>query len=113
VIHDTSLFARAPKTAEWKASRRGFIVKMDCEELGRMVVDLGGGRKKTSDSVDPAVGLYFHKKLGAKVAPGDPIVTAYLPDGLDTVAWEKRFQAAITISPQRKPVPKLIMETLS
>ncbi len=113
VIHDTSLFVRAPKVAEWKAPRRGFITKMNCEELGRMVVDLGGGRKKTTDLVDPSVGLYFHKKLGAKVVAGDPLVTAYLPDGLDIPAWEKRFQAAVQISPQRKPVPKLILETLS
>lgn len=113
VIHDPSLFAKAPKKAEWKSPRRGFITKMNCEELGRMVVDLGGGRKKASDPVDPAVGFVFHKKLGAKVAAGDPLVTAYLPDGLDISAWEKRFLAAVTISPQRKPVPKLIMETLS
>jgi thymidine phosphorylase len=113
VLHDTSLFAKPAKKTEWKAPRRGYVTKMDCEELGRMVVDLGGGRKKTSDLVDPAVGFLFHKKLGAKVAAGDPIATAYLPDGLDVSAWEKRFQAAITISPQRKPVPKLILETLS
>jgi len=113
VIHDTSLFAKSPKRAEWKAPRRGFITKMDCEEIGRIVVDLGGGRKKASDAVDPSVGLIFHKKLGAKITAGETIVTAYLPDGLDIPAWEKRFFAAITISPQRKPVPKLILETLS
>ncbi len=113
VIHDTTLFAKAPKMVEWKAPRRGFITKMNGEELGRMVVDLGGGRKKTSDVVDPTVGFYFQKKLGAKVAAGEPIVTAYLPDGLDIPAWEKRFHAAVTISPQRKPVPKLILETLT
>jgi pyrimidine-nucleoside phosphorylase len=113
VIHDTSLFAKAPKKIEWKAPRRGFITKMNCEELGRMVVDLGGGRKKTSDIVDPVVGFYFHKKLGSKVTAGEPLVTAYLPDGLDIPAWEKRFHSAVTISPQRKPVPKLILETLT
>jgi thymidine phosphorylase len=86
---------------------------MDCEEIGRIVVDLGGGRKKTTDTIDFAVGLIFHKKLGAKVSAGDSIATAHLPDGLDVVAWEKRFQAAVQISPQRKPVPKLILETLS
>jgi pyrimidine-nucleoside phosphorylase len=113
VIHDPTLFAKSPKVAEWKAPRRGYITKMNCEELGRMVVDLGGGRKKTTDVVDPSVGLYFHKKLGAKLSAGDVIATAYLPDGLDVTAWEKRFLAALTISPQRKPVPKLVLETLS
>jgi pyrimidine-nucleoside phosphorylase len=113
VVHDTSLFPTAPKKVAWKAHRRGYITKMDCEEIGRIVVDLGGGRKKTTDTIDFAVGLIFHKKLGAKVSAGDSIATAHLPDGLDVVAWEKRFQAAVQISPQRKPVPKLILETLS
>lgn len=112
MIHHTTLFPQAPNKVEWKAGKRGYITKMNAEELGRMIVDLGGGRKKTADKIDPSVGFYFHKKLGAKVAAGDPIVTAYLPHGLDTPAWERRFQSAITISPQRKTVPKLIMETL-
>jgi thymidine phosphorylase len=113
VVNDVQLFARAPNQIEWKSPRKGYITKMNCEEIGRIVVDLGGGRKKTSDQVDPTVGLVFHKKLGAKLAAGDPIVTAHLPNGLDVAVWEKRFFSAITISPQRKPVPKLIMETLS
>jgi pyrimidine-nucleoside phosphorylase len=112
MIHDPSLFPKAAHIVDWKASRRGYITKINNEEVGRMLVDLGGGRKKTSDSVDPSVGFVFHKKLGAKIAPGDPIVTAHLPKGADPATWEKRFQAALTIGPQRKAVPKLIMETL-
>jgi len=112
MIHHTTLFPQAPNKVEWKAGKRGYITKMNAEELGRMIVDLGGGRKKTADKIDPSVGFYFHKKLGAKVAAGDSIVTAYLPHGIDTAAWERRFQSALTISLQRKSVPKLIMETL-
>lgn len=112
MIHNPSLFSQAPNKVEWKAGKRGYITKMNGEELGRMIVDLGGGRKKTTDKIDPSVGFTFHKKLGAKVSSGDPIVTAYLPDGIDLEAWERRFHRAVTISPQRKPVPKLIMETL-
>lgn len=112
MIEDTSLFPKAPVTVEWKAPRRGYITKINSEEIGRMIVDLGGGRKKASDTVNPSVGFQFHKKLGSNVAAGDPIVTAHLPEGTDLAAWEKRFHAAIQLSPQRKPVPKLIMETL-
>lgn len=112
MINDSSLFPQAPNKVEWKAPKRGYITKMDTQEIGRMIVDLGGGRVKTSDKIDPSVGFYFNKKLGAKVSTGDSVVTAYLPHGLDNGAWEKRFQAAVTVSPQRKPVPKLIIETL-
>lgn len=112
MLHNTELFAKAPIVVEWKAPKRGFITKMNTEEIGRMVVDLGGGRKKATDLVDPAVGLVFHKKLGAKLSTGDVVVTAHLPKGIDAMAFEKRFFSAVQISPQRKPVPKLIMDTL-
>ncbi len=112
VIHDPGQLPRAPVVVEWKAPKRGYITKMDCEEIGRIVVDLGGGRKKTSDVVDPGVGIHFHRKLGVKVATGETIATAYLPSGADPILWEKRFLAAIQINPQRKPVPKLILDTL-
>jgi pyrimidine-nucleoside phosphorylase len=112
MLHDLTLFPKAAHVVEWKAMKRGFLTKMDNEEIGRMIIDLGGGRKKTSDAIDPSVGFVFHKKLGAKLAPGDAIVTAYLPKGADRLAWEKRFQAALQIGPQRKAVPKLILETL-
>jgi pyrimidine-nucleoside phosphorylase len=112
MLHDLSLFPKAAHVVEWKAMKRGFLTKMDNEEIGRMIIDLGGGRKKTSDTIDPSVGFVFHKKLGAKLVPGDSIVTAYLPKGADVRAWEKRFQAALQIGPQRKAVPKLILETL-
>ncbi len=112
MIHDPKKLPSAPVVVEWKAPRRGYLTKMDSEEIGRIVVDLGGGRRKASDTVDPAVGIHFHKKLGAKLAPGDLIATGYLPRGADPVLWEKRFLATLKINPQRKPVPKLILETL-
>jgi pyrimidine-nucleoside phosphorylase len=40
-------------------------------------VVLGGGREKKEDSVDPAVGLVLHKKVGDEVMQGEPICTVY------------------------------------
>lgn len=111
-IHDTSLLPKAPKVVEWKAPKKGHIVKMNAQEIGQILVDLGGGRKQTSDSVDPSVGLVFHKKLGAQVRSGDVMVTAHLPTGADAAAFEKRFLAAVEIRSERKAVPKLISDVL-
>jgi pyrimidine-nucleoside phosphorylase len=111
-IHSTELFPLAHKIVQWKSPKKGYIVKMDTHEIGQMLVDLGGGRKKTSDEVDPSVGFVFHKKLGALVSTHDVLVTAHLPSGVDVGAWEKRFQSTLEIRSQRKTVPKLIAEVL-
>lgn len=111
-IHDPSLLPRAARVVEWKAPKKGYLVGMNASEIGQMLVDLGGGRRKTSDSVDPSVGFVFHKKLGARVAAGDSIVTAHLPTGVDAGEYEKRFWAALEIRSERKAVPKLVADVI-
>jgi pyrimidine-nucleoside phosphorylase len=96
----------------WKASRRGYIARMDTLALGRLLIELGGGRVKAADTIDHRVGFVFHRKLGARVQPGDPIATVYArkESGLDHL--EEKFLSAIEISGSRKPVPKLILERI-
>jgi thymidine phosphorylase len=40
-------------------------------------VILGGGRERKEDSVDPAVGIVLHKKVGDRVAAGESLATIY------------------------------------
>lgn len=115
-ILDPSKLPQAPVRAEWKARKRGFVSRMDTEQLGRILIELGGGRKTAADSVDPAVGLIFHRKLGAKVQAGDTLVTVHAPAAFAAKErmgeLEASFQAAIEISAVRKPVPKLVLEVI-
>ena len=89
---------------------------MDTELLGRILVELGGGRKTASDAVDPAVGLLFHRKLGAKVAAGDCLATVHAPAAYAARErmndLEASFHQAVEITAVRKPVPKLILEAI-
>jgi pyrimidine-nucleoside phosphorylase len=110
-IHDveTGLLV-APKQITWKAKKRGYIGKMDTEAIGRILIELGGGRKKASDAVDPSVGFIFHKKLGNRVQQGDPLVTVYAKNETLLDDLEALFHDALEITSTRKPVPKLIFE---
>ncbi len=112
-ILNPNLLPIAPKTIAWKAKKRGFIWKIDTETIGKIVVELGGGRKKASDTIDPAVGMVFHKKLGARIQAGETIATVYVSEKTETGELENlesRFHRAIEISDVRKPVPKLVFE---
>ena len=100
----------APVRVVWKAWKKGFISKMNTEEIGRILVEMGGGRKVASDRIDSRVGLAFHKKLGSRVQPGEPIVTVYANEGTDLNILETRFHESVEISGIRKPVPKLVFE---
>ncbi len=110
-IEDLTKLPQASKKVVWKAKKRGFLAKMNTEEIGRILVELGGGRKKASDTIDPGVGMVFHRKLGSRVQAGDPIVTVYAreQDAALLPQLQARFEAAVEITSQRKPVPKLML----
>ncbi len=115
-ILDPSKLPQAPVKAEWKARKRGYLARINTEQIGRLLIELGGGRKVAEDAIDPAVGLLFHRKLGAKVQPGDTLVTVHAPQAFAArermSELEAAFQAAIEITATRKPVPKLVQEAL-
>jgi pyrimidine-nucleoside phosphorylase len=100
----------SPQKIHWKAQKRGYIAQMNTETIGKILVELGGGRKKTSDTIDPGVGMVFHRKLGSFVQAGDPILTVHAPARMDVKNLEAQFHESIEITNARKPVPKLVFE---
>jgi pyrimidine-nucleoside phosphorylase len=77
VMDDPKRLPQAKHATEFTASQAGFVSSMDCERIGTACVVLGGGREKKEDSVDPAVGLVLHKKVGDEVAAGEPLCTVH------------------------------------
>lgn len=77
VIDDAGLLPRARYQAEIPSPASGVVTSMMVEQIGTAGVLLGGGREKKEDSIDPAVGIVIHKKLGDKVSPGEPLCTVH------------------------------------
>jgi pyrimidine-nucleoside phosphorylase len=65
---------RAPVIQPLPAKKGGEIKEMDAESIGRASVLLGGGRQKTGDSIDFAVGFSGIKKIGERVERGEPLM---------------------------------------
>ncbi|MBT3234626.1 MAG: thymidine phosphorylase [Bdellovibrionales bacterium] len=59
------------------APKSGFITSFATEEIGHMLVELGGGRKVANQEIDMAVGFTFHHKLGERVTEGEPLLTIH------------------------------------
>jgi thymidine phosphorylase len=53
------------------------VTAIACELVGTACVILGGGRERKEDSVDPAVGIVVHKKIGDKVSASEPLCTIH------------------------------------
>lgn len=112
ILHPEQL-PLATQQITWNASKKGYIHWMNTEMIGKILIELGGGRKKTSDPINSGVGLAFHKKLGNLVRKDDPIVTVYAPKEMSSEKLKElsqSFQEAIEISSTRQLMPKLILE---
>jgi pyrimidine-nucleoside phosphorylase len=72
--------ARLPGTehrVDVPGPQSGYVTAIACEHVGTACVILGGGRERKEDSVDPAVGIVVHKKIGDKVAKGEALCTIH------------------------------------
>ena len=78
-VDDPTLLPKAPLMAPLSAPRSGYVARADAREVGFTVVDLGGGRARKEDPVDPAVGVVLTEqgKLGARVQAGEPLLRVH------------------------------------
>jgi pyrimidine-nucleoside phosphorylase len=76
-IDDPSRLPVTGHTVEVPSSRAGYVESIVCEHVGTACVILGGGRERKEDSVDPAVGIVVHKKIGDAVSVGESLCTIH------------------------------------
>ena len=113
VVEDTSLLPQAREQVEYKAAKKGYLVKMEAGRIGRAAMALGAGRATAADSVDPAVGLVLHKKTGDAVEEGEPLATLHVnrPESVkEAEAW---LEPAFVIARKALPARPLVLETLA
>lgn len=93
---------------EVRSRSAGIVTAVDGAALGQAVVDLGGGRLRESDEINPAVGLSQVVRLGASLPKGAPlaVIHAARPDQADRA--EAAIQAAITLGSDPVDVPPLV-----
>lgn len=102
-IEDTRKLPQAHTTFEIKASRAGVVANCDVRELGMAIVELGGGRKKSSDKIDPSVGLSRMKRVGESIEAGEPLAVIHASSLSSAQAVSKRISDAYTIGNHAAP----------
>lgn len=75
-IEDLQKFEKAPIIIPLIAETDGYVEELDANLVGRIVLNLGAGRKEKDDKIDSRVGIIFSKKIGDEVIKGD--VLAYI-----------------------------------
>jgi pyrimidine-nucleoside phosphorylase len=114
VIDDYSrLGVPAPRCAVVTAPRDGFVTDIDAEKVGVAVRDLGGGRRRAEDAIDPAVGVILRAKPGEPVKAGDRILEVWHRDEAALVGVWPGLQSAVAVGDEPPPERPLILEELA
>ena len=112
VIDNYALMPQAKNRKEVKSRSNGYLAATNCMQFGMALAMLGGGREKKEDTIDPGVGLEFHKRIGDRIAAGETLVTihynsdARLADAINLI--ENSFICSDQPAPRKKLVRRLV-----
>ncbi|MFP8487943.1 thymidine phosphorylase [Gracilimonas sp. Q87] len=95
-----------------KADSSGYLSEMNSYEIGMASVEMGAGRKKKEDDVDPQAGIVLKKKIGDKVEKGETIMVGYTNKSSAIDAASDQLIGAVTIAETKPESVNLISHTI-
>lgn len=101
------VLARAKEIVSHPAERDGVVADVDAEAIGRAVLVLGGGRTKTDDHIDPAVGISALVQIGESVSKGETLMRIHSNNSDRLQQAQELLRNAITLAdsaPRQVPV---------
>lgn len=98
VIDNVKYLPQARHTVQVSSAKAGYLASMQCEQIGTACVILGGGRERKEDSVDPAVGIILHKKVGDRVVAAEPLATIHYNDETRAARAKQLIEASCKLS---------------
>jgi thymidine phosphorylase len=93
-----SYLPSAPVVVPVPAPRAGVLSAMHTRDIGLAVVELGGGRRKATDAIDPRVGLSRVQPLGTRLAADEPLAFVHAADQASAERAVAQLQAACSIT---------------
>jgi len=63
--------------AQVSAPSSGWVQSVDARWIGETSMQLGAGRSQVGAPIDPRVGIVLHKKMGDRVAKGEPLADLF------------------------------------
>lgn len=108
-IENLEQFPSPQHSVEIISNADGYVEKIDALEIGLACMELGAGRKKIRDKIDPNAGVVFKKKVGDSVRRGEHVATIYADRKERISAAKARVEGAFRYGPSKPNAPPLII----
>ena len=97
VVDDPALLPQAEEVEVYYARKAGTVIRVEPRIIGRAVVEMGGGRRKVEDAVDPTVGFVITARPGQEVHASEPLASIFAKDAAGIELARKALDQAIEI----------------
>jgi pyrimidine-nucleoside phosphorylase len=97
VVDDPSRLPQSKTKLVVAAAKAGHVTAIDAYALGVLAIELGAGRTRADQKIDPAAGFELAATVGARVAKGEPLVTIHAASAAKAKQVEARVTAAFSV----------------
>lgn len=113
IIENPGLLPTARHKSVLRSTAAGYVLDIDPRKLAHAALNLGAGRRRAEDAVDPSVGIEILARPGDATAIGEPLVRVHARSRKDAEAQENLIRSAFRVG--RRPLSKaeLVIETIS
>lgn len=111
-VDDFELLPKADVVYELLADESGYVNSIKADDIGRICVQLGGGRAYKGQEIDLSVGLVLKKKLGDEVAEGDCLAEIHSHSMESAQQAATALRACYILGKRREETPPLIRGTV-
>lgn len=112
VVSEPDRLPRAPCVGSLLASSTGYVQWLDARAVGEVAMQLGAGRARLEQAIDPAVGVVLRKKVGDWVRQGEPLAELHAAEQGALSAASEAFARAYVVGEHAPSAAPLVVETL-
>jgi len=108
-IADLRRLPRTRQRVPVLAKRSGWVDACNPSALAWIALEMGAGRTRADQSIDPAVGIELAAVRGQHVESGEPLAFLHVHQRQHATKYAARVQAAFSLSRRRPSVFKLVL----
>ena len=111
-IDDPSRLPQSKAKLVVTATKSGYVTSIDALALGKLAIELGAGRTRADQKLDPAAGFELHANVGQRVERGAPLATIHAKSVALAQQVKARVSQAFDLGPRAPRPRKLVLERL-
>lgn len=90
----------------------GYITRIDGRALGEIAMEMGAGRARKEDAIEPMVGIRLFKELYDPVRPGEALFTLYGKKEADMMILAQRVADHIIVTDEQAAVQEPVVSDI-